>query len=241
MTDQLIPTPPPPAPLQQLQPNTYMLNGALQGSIDPATMTAGGQLDKLMQSSSPLEQLAQSQGMNEAASRGSANGTLFAGASMAALNDKLQPIALNDANAYQKQQLENQNEYNQLKGVKEQAAAQTYSASVSAAASRYGADASKYNADVNAKTQAAALAQSHDEFNTNWTNQFQQMKDSQAFQSMSQDKQNAFAAKMTAFGNSVQTIFSDPSYWSDPQSAMGMLNYFNTNIDDLLAKMGIGP
>lgn len=231
---QLTPTPPP-GTLPQF--NTPGLGvgqvGAAYGTVDPKTQTAAGQLDTLMQSQSPLEQLAAAQGMNLAASRGSANGTLMAGAAQTALNDKLQPIALNDANAYQRQQLQNQSDVNQLKNTQTSVEGSVASAGISA-------NASIHNADQAAAIQKQSLQQSHDEFLTNWDNQFKQMQQSQQFQSMTQDKQNEFAAKMTAFGNSVQTIFSDPSYWADPQGAMGMLNFFNTNIDQLLSQMGIG-
>lgn len=231
---QLTPTPPQGTLPQFATPGLSTgIGGAAYGTVDPNTETAAGQYATLMNSSSPLMQLAQSQGLNAAASRGSANGTLFAGAEQAALADKLQPIALNDANAFQRQKLQNQLDVNQLKNTQTSVEGGIAQAGISA-------NASIHNADQAAEIQKQSLQQSHDEFLTNWDNQFKQMQQSQTFQAMSQDKQNEFAAKMTAFGNSVQTIFSDPSYWSNPQAAMGMLNFFNTNIDDLLSQMGIG-
>lgn len=222
-----VPAPPPPMPLNQLMPGQQLgAYNSVQGTIDPATGTAAGQLGTLMQSSSPLEQLAQSQGMNEAAARGSANGTLFAGASMAELNKNLAPIALNDANAYNRQQLANQAEANQAHDTETSANASEMAAGISANASMYGAD-------VNATTQANALRQNQQQFTTNWANEFQTAKNSQAFQTASQATQNEFTAKMTAFQSTMQTVLSDPSYWNNPDGATGMVNYFTHAFDDI--------
>ena len=207
-------------------------NGAYVSAVDPTTGTVAGQLATDMSSSSPLEQLAQSQGMNAAAARGSANGTLFAGAEQAALNQDLTPIAQQDADAYNKSALANAANVDQAGNVNTQANAETTSAGI-------GANASMYNADVNAKTQAAALAQNQQQFTTNWANQFTQAQQSQAFQQASQATQNEFQAKYNAFNTTMQTVMSDPSYWSDPTAATGMVNYFNSAFDDIMGTLGI--
>lgn len=231
---QLTPTPPP-GTLPQF--NTPGLGvgqvGAAYGTVDPKTQTAAGQLDTLMQSQSPLEQLAAAQGMNLAASRGSANGTLMAGAAQTALNDKLQPIALNDANAYQRQQLQNQSDVNQLKNTQTSVEGSVASAGISA-------NASIHNADQAAAIQKQSLEQSHSEFLSNWDNQFKMATQSQAFQQASQTAQNEFTSKNQALQTTFQTIMSDPSYWSDPTAASGMMNFFQGTIQDLMNQYGIG-
>ena len=210
-------------------------NGAYVSSVDPKTGTVAGQLATDMASSSPLEQLAQSQGMNAAAARGSANGTLFAGAEQAELNQDLTPIAAQDADAFNKSALANAANVDQAGNVNTQANAETTSAGI-------GANASMYNADVNAKTQAAALAQNAQQFSANWDNQFKMATQSQAFQQASQATQNEFQAKYNAFNTTMQTVMSDPSYWSDPTAATGMVNYFNNAFDDIMGTLGItGP
>jgi hypothetical protein len=230
---QLTPSPPGTLPQFTTPGLNTGIGGAAYGTVDPATQTAAGQLNTLMSSSSPLEQLAQAQGMNAAAARGSANGTLFAGAQEAALNDKLQPIALNDANAYQRQHLQNQSDVNQLKNTQTSVEGGIAQAGISA-------NASIHNADQAAAIQKQSLEQSHQEFMTNWDNQFKMATQSQAFQQASQTAQNEFTSKNQALQTTFQTIMSDPSYWSDPTAASGMMNFFQSTIQDLMNQYGIG-
>lgn len=205
-------------------------NGVATRTIDPATETTAGQLDTLMNSSSPLEQLAQSQGMNAAAARGSANGTLFAGAEQAALNSNLAPIASQDAQVYERGAQSNEDALNQKNLADIQRNASITSAGI-------GANASMYNADVNAKTQAAALAQNQNQFSTNWANTIAQTAENQNWTQQDQATQNEFALKGAVVNGAVNTIFSDPSYWNNPAGSLGMINDYSQNIGSIIDQM----
>jgi len=231
----------PATPLAGLAPSlpsniTMGPNGAYISTTTPEELTSTN-LAGLMQSSSPLEQLAQSQGMNAAAARGSANGTLFAGAEQAALNQNLAPIAAQDAQAQQATNQQNVSSLNQMANSKVQERATLGAAGIAA-------NASMQNAQLAAQTQKSlqtqSLAQNQQQFSDNWKNQFQMATQSQGFQMASQQQQQEFTAKYNTLNTAFQTVMSDPDYWSNPQASMGMINYFTQNIDALLANMGIG-
>lgn len=235
MPASTMPAPPPVSPLAQLSTSAYGniaqgSNGAYVRTIDPATQTTGGQLATDMQSSSPLEQLAQSQGMNAAAARGSANGTLFAGAEEASLNQNLAPIAAQDAQVYERQAQANEDALNQQNTVSEQVAGQEASAGISA-------NASIENAKLNAQTQAAALAQNQSQFSTNWANTIAQTAENQNWTQQDQASQNEFSLKGAVVNGAVNTIFSDPSYWNNPAGSLGMINDYTQNVGSIIDGM----
>lgn len=39
------------------------------------------------------------------------------------------------------------------------------------------------------------------------------------------------------YNTMVQTVFSDPSFWQDPQGAMGLFNTYGSNVDSMLQSM----
>ena len=213
------------------QGNITSQNGVALTSVDPSQL-AGSQLASLMSSNSPLNQLALAQGQAQAAATGNANGTLMAGASQTALDQQLTPIAQQQAAAYQQNAKDNQDAINQLQNTREQVGGETAAAGISA-------NASMQNAKLAAQIQQQSLAQNQQQFTQNWANTFQQAQNSQAFQTATTQAQNEFNLKGSALSQAMSTIFSDPSYWSDPQSSMGMLNYFTTNIGSLIDNLGI--
>ena len=77
------------------------------------------------------------------------------------------------------------------------------------------------------------MAQNQQQFTTNWANEFQTAKNTQAFQTASQATQNDFTAKFSALQSTMQTVLSDPSYWNNPTAATGMVNYFSHAFDDI--------
>jgi len=213
-------------------PNLTMTNGVAIGTVNPNEL-AGTQLAGLQSSSSPLVQLALANGAANAAATGNANGTLMAGASENALLNQLTPIAQQQAEAYQRQQAQNEDAINQLQNTRTSVHGQIAAAGISA-------NASMHNAQLQADIQKQTLQQNAQQFTQNWANQFQMATQSQNFQKASQEAQNEFQLKGSALSNAMNTIFSDPSYWADPQSSMGMLNYFTTNIGSLIDSLGIG-
>lgn len=218
-------------------------NGAFVRTIDPATQTTSGQLSTLMQSSSPLEQLAQAQGMNEAAARGSANGTLFAGASMAELNKNLTPIAAQNAQVYERQAQANEDALNQAANVQTQAGAQEASAGIMANASIHGQDVGAETArrgqDIQSQEFGASQKQQLGEFNTNWANTMQQTRENQNWLMQDQQSQNEFSLKSQVVNGVLNTALSDPSLWNNPAGVFGMLNDYTTNFGSIIDQLGM--
>ncbi|WP_445012166.1 hypothetical protein [Vreelandella stevensii] len=62
------------------------------------SMTSAGRLDKMLASNSPLMKRAQTQGLQQAQSRGLLNSSMAAGASQGAMIDRAQPFAMQDSN-----------------------------------------------------------------------------------------------------------------------------------------------
>lgn len=203
-----------------------MQNGVAVRSVDPNALTSN-QLAGLENTNSPLSQLALAQGANNAAATGNANGTLMAGASENALLQQLTPIATQNAQVYERQAQSNQDAENTAANTRRQVSGQVAAAGVSA-------NASMHNAQLAADTAAKSLAQNQQQFTTNWQNEFQTATNSQAFQTANQAQQQQFSLQANGLNSAISTIFSDPSYWSNPQGAMGMLNYFGSNINDLV-------
>ncbi len=206
--------------------NITVQNGVATRTVDP-NETASGQLQQLESANSPLEQLAYAQGANAAAATGNANGSLMSGAAQTALLQNLTPIATSNAATYERDAQANQDALNTAANTRRQVAGQLGAAGISA-------NASMHNAQLAAQTAAASLAQNQQQFTTNWANEFQQAKNSQAFTLADQASQNQFNLGANALNTAVSTIFSDPSYWNNPQGAMGMLNFFGSNINDLV-------
>lgn len=200
--------------------------GVATRSVDPNALTSN-QLAGLENTNSPLSQLALAQGANNAAATGNANGTLMAGASENALLQQLTPIASQNAQVYERQAQSNQDALNTAANTDRSVHGQIAAAGVSA-------NASMHNAQLAADTAAKSLAQNQQQFTTNWQNEFQTAKNSQAFQTASQAQQQQFSLQSNGLNSAMNTIFSDPSYWSNPQGAMGMLNYFGSNINSLV-------
>lgn len=73
---------------------------------------ASEQLNKITSQDSPLMQRANQEGIFSAQKRGLSNSSLAAGASMGAMVDRATPLAQQDANAYQTQNLKNQESEN---------------------------------------------------------------------------------------------------------------------------------
>lgn len=206
--------------------NISIINGVATRTVDPNALTSN-QLAGLENTNSPLSQLALAQGANNAAATGNANGTLMAGASENALLQQLTPIATQNAQVYERQAQSNQDALNTAANTNRSVHGQIAAAGVSA-------NASMHNAQLAADTAAKSLAQNQQQFTTNWQNEFQTATNSQAFQTASQAQQQQFSLQSNGLNSAISTIFSDPSYWSNPQGAMGMLNYFGSNINSLV-------
>jgi hypothetical protein len=204
--------------------NITTKNGTALRTVDPNQL-AGTQLANLESNTSPLNQLALAQGAAQAAATGNANGTLMAGAAQTALLQNLTPIAAQQAQQYAETAQANQDALNQLQQSRIQAGAQVRAAGEGAAASMANA---KLAAATQQALQTQSLAQNQSQFEDNWANNFKMAT------------QNEFTLKSGALGNAMNTIFSDPSYWGNPQASMGMINFFTQNIGSLIDSLGLG-
>lgn len=80
--------------------------------VDRATQTASGQVESLLAKDSPLMQRARTLALQNMNQRGLVNSSMAQGAGVAAMIDKITPIAQQDAEAYANQALANQNAQN---------------------------------------------------------------------------------------------------------------------------------
>lgn len=97
-----------------VQPQSYT---AQQREVNRATETAGGQVESMLAKDSPLMQRARTLAMQNMNQRGLVNSSMSQGAGVAAMIDRITPIAQQDAATYSNRSLTNQaavNEANQF-------------------------------------------------------------------------------------------------------------------------------
>ena len=112
------PTSPAPATAPFVQTATQAPSSTAQtytptiGQIDRATQTAGGQVESMLAKDSPLMQRARTLALQNMNQRGLVNSSMAQGAGVAAMIDRITPIAQQDAETYANQALANQNAQN---------------------------------------------------------------------------------------------------------------------------------
>lgn len=187
-------------------------NGVALGSVDPNSLMSY-QMQSYLRGNNPLVQnAAQSAEAAAAARGGGANSSIYGASAASGAIDALRPVAQFDATRYGDVDNQNRgalNDYNlqKLQGQN-----------------------SLTIANVNASTQAAALAEQARQFDIGQTNRTQD----RTWQLADQRSAARANQRSQTFNTLLQTIFSDPSYWRDPGAAMGMFNTYTSNIDSML-------
>lgn len=189
--------------------------GVALTDVSPNELTSY-QLGQLQTSGNPLVQQAQQTAQAMALARGGGlGGTMVSNAATRAAFDSMTPIAQQDAAQYGQVRDANQAAINAqgLQSLQNQG-------QIGAAAA--GANASMYNARLNAQTQAASLAQQQGQFETG----HQYDLENQA------NAQHNYVTD-TILNGTMGTIYSDPSYWSNPEAALNMANTFSNGFDQI--------
>lgn len=200
--------------------------GVALTSVSPTELTSY-QLGQLQTSGNPLVQQAQQTAQAMALARGGGlGGTQVGDAATRAAFASMTPIAEQDAAQYGHVRDANQGAIN-AEGLQ----ALSNQGQIGAAAA--GANASMYNARVNAQTQhdlsAAQLAQNQRQFETG--HQYDLENQSNAQHNYVQN---------TILNGTLATIYSDPAYWSNPNAALNMANTFNNGFNQIFNQGGGG-
>lgn len=197
--------------LQQLndpQGTLYSLGGTTLQGTDPNSLVTN-QLATLLRSDNPIVGQARNQAVNYALARG---GGVDSGASAYLAEEgalaSMTPLAQQNA-----QQIAAENQANQ-------------SALNTTAANRLQAETESGIAQTN---RASAM----DQLRAQQQFQQQQALQNRQWAVADQGTQAEAAARSQFFGNAEQAIFSDPSFWQDPQGAMGMFNEYGSNFDSI--------
>jgi hypothetical protein len=202
--------------LQQLQaPQSgalYNLGGTtLQGA--PTDALVSNQLDTLMRGDNPMVSMARSNAANYAAARGAGVDSASYGynAEQAALA-AMSPIAQANAQEIAQVNAANQGALN------------------TTAANRLQANTEAGIAQTN---RASAM----DQLRQQQTFQAAQNLQNRAWQVADQGTQAQAQARSQFFGNMESSMFSDPSFWQDPQGMMGAFNEYGSNFNSLFDSM----
>ena len=229
-TPALLPGQPPATaapPLSQFMPGVPPVGGNISTgpggvaltSVNPNELTSY-QLGQLMRSDNPLVQEAAGNARNLAASRGSGmSGSQYAEAATEGVYNSLTPIANADAGRYGSVADENQTALNQRNIT-------DMNNTTSLDVAGIGANASMHNSDN-------SLHEAKYEFDTQQKNRLQ----NRDWQLADQNTAARAAQRSQVFNQAIQTVFSDPSFWKDPQGSLGMINTYSSNIDALLQKL----
>lgn len=195
------------------------------------------QLTGLLDSSSSYIRNARDKGTAFAASRGLMNSAGAAGSAEGAAIDAALPIAQQDAAWYGKTSGDNMDAANAALLGKLQSDTSMYGADTSAAASMANANLN-YQAELKRIQSDETLSQAQREFQMQqaiqqhgWnvdTMNTQHGWDQDAYNQQNKDARNNFT-----YQTLLNSTFSDPSIWRDPQGAMGRAQYYGQNFNSL--------
>ena len=194
-------------------------HGVALQNIDPATMTVSGQLQTLLSGNNPLLQMAQQQGAQAAAARGSVNGTLFAAASQGAAQQAMQPVAQANAAEYAHNADANQGAIN-AEGLQ---SLQNQGQIGAAAASAHG------------QVEAARLRnqEAQHEFDTSLATSQANREQDRTWQVADQQTSQQAYQRDAVLNASLGAVFSDPAYWSNPEASLNMVHTFSNGFDQI--------
>lgn len=181
-------------------------------SVDPNSLVQN-QLASLQRSDNPIvQQAAQAAQANALARGGGVSGTQAIDASNRAMFDILNPIAGADAGQYAAVNAANQEALNQQNLTNMN---------------------NRTQLSIAQGNQAVERGRNHElarEFDVQQSNRAQDRQWALA----DQNTQARAQMRSQVFSTALQTIFSDPTYWGDPQGAMGLINDYSTNIDQFM-------
>lgn len=206
---------------------TGQKGGAYTRTIDPNTETVAGQYGNLLKGSNPLVQRAIQKGKTMAQMRGSnGNDSLFAGASEDALAENLLPVAGADAAAYNQVGAQNQDALNQQN-------LQQMSNTTSKIVANIGAGASKYGSDKSLEADKLRLEENRRQFDQGMERDAANRLQDRSWNLADQETARKAAGRQAVAQQVLGTIFSDPSYWRDPQGASGMMRFFTEDFSNI--------
>lgn len=201
--------------------------GAYTRTLDPNTETVAGQYAGLRSGSNPLTQRAIQKGKTMAQMRGSTgNDSLFAAASEDALADNLLPVAGADAAAYNQLGAQNQEAMNQQNLQRMQNTSSQIVANI-------GASASKYGADKGLEADKLRLEENRRQFDQGMQRDAENRLQDRAWNLADQETARKAAGRQAVASQVLGTIFSDPSYWRDPEGASGMMRFFTEDFSNI--------
>jgi hypothetical protein len=180
--------------------------GVTLRGVDPSQLVTN-RLADLLRSDNPLLQGARGRAMNYAAARGAGvDGASYGYNAETAMGNELAPLAQNEADTINSIYAGNQDALNRALLERE---GNTNAAHI---ASMNNSSAMQRLREQNAYDQRSR------EQNRQW-------------QVADQGTQARAAARSQFFGNMESALFSDPSFWRDPQGMMGAFNEYGSNFD----------
>ncbi len=189
--------------------------GVALGSVDPNQLMSG-QLEQYLRGNSPIVRDAADQGAALAAARGGgANSSMYARSAATGAIDALRPVAQFDAARYGAVQDQNLDALNQQN------------------IERMGNQNAQVVAGINVGPAYAQIAENRRQYDIDQHNRLQ----SREWELADQDTQARASQRSQIFNQMLGTIFSDPSFWRDPQAAMGMFNTYSANFDAMFQQL----
>lgn len=198
-------------------------SGVYLGGVNPNELTSQ-QMAALMRSDNPIVQRSAQNALNASLARGGGLGsTMVLNSATQGAIDSMAPIAQADANRYGQVADENLANLNQenITGMNNR---------TSENVANIGAGASIQGATINANMQRQL-----EQMRENWNQQ--QAVQNRGWQVADQNTAARAQQRSQVFNTALQTIFSDPSYWRDPQGAVGLINTYSSNLDQLLQNL----
>lgn len=173
-----------------IDPNDPQGYDAHTQEVDPNSL-AGARANALLGQDSALAQRAQQMGMLKAASRGLQNTSLGAGAAFGELADRINPLALSEAEHLQNQALSNQNAINTARQFTAGLESRideinaTLKSNEKIAGAQLQSDERKLGAQIDSQERMFTAEQQNQmaQFNANWTNQARQLQAEMKLQS----------------------------------------------------------
>jgi hypothetical protein len=191
---------------------------------------------------SPLTRMARSRGAETAAARGSSAGSYYAGAAERSLGETAIPLALQEAETYGRTAADNMAAQNE-RGLGELSSATTLEATGITAGSALEQARMRIEAErlAQEREQAFRRGEREAEFEFSRENrdlsfgrEDRQRAESRGWQREDADRDYRRAVESGVVGRILETITSDPSYFRDPQAAIGMLERYRSEIRRIL-------
>jgi len=199
-------------------------SGVYTRTVDP-NETVAGQYTNLLKG--PLAERAARKGATMAQMRGSSgNDTIFARASQDALAENLLPVANADAATFGRVGSENAEALNQQNVAEQGNKSNQIVANI-------GASASKEGARLNFLSNQNRMEEDRRQFDMNFKQNQANREQDRNWQLADAETARKANGRAAIMNQALGTIFSDPSYWRDPEGASGMVNFFSTQFSNI--------